>query len=153
MATRPCQAEDVVLLEELVEEALVEVARWRGGAMLRELCPLGDLSEQLSRCLNSPLHSCRLGTIDQVVVAAAIGSYMTLASSGKLAQVKMLYVLPDARGVGVGELLIGDLLSWAKQHGCVGLDAAALPGDRLTKNFYESQKMVARSLTLYCDLD
>lgn len=152
VATRQCDAEDLFMLEALAKAALDEVTKWRGGELLRELIPAGDLTAGLSRCVDSEVHICQLGTIDQVVVAAAVGGYISLASGGKLAQVKMLYVLPRARKVGVGEKLIGDLLGWAATQNCVGIEAMALPGDRLTKNFYESQAMVARSLTLYRDI-
>lgn len=152
VATRQCGAEDLFMLEALAQAALDEVTKWRGGELVRELIPAGDLAAQLSRCIGSELHVCRLGTLDRVVVAAAVAGYLKLASGNKLAQVKMLYVLPQARKVGVGEKLIGDLLSWATAQNCTGIEATALPGDRLTKNFFESQEMVARSLTLYRDL-
>lgn len=140
------------MLEELASQALKEVGKWRGAKLLQQRYRTDDLSQKLSVCLDSDAHIVRLGTVDGVVVAAAVAVVSQLASGDKLAEVEMLYVLPGARGVGVGQLLLEDLLEWARQRGCGGLAADALPGDRLTKNFFESQQMVAHSLTLYRDL-
>ena len=148
-AVRLCEAEDAAVLVSLAEAALAEVPQWRGGELFARLQAVTDLTEGFARCLASPSHCCWVGAIDEVVVGAAVGTWQELASGGKLAQVPMLYVLPGARGVGVGESLIGELLGWATAQGCFGLEAQALPGDRLTKNFFESQGMVARQLTLY----
>ena len=60
-----------------------------------------------------------------------------------------LYVLPDARGVGVGEAMMGLCLDWARRNGCIGLDSMALPGDRHTKNFFESFGLVARAIIVH----
>ena len=49
-----------------------------------------------------------------------------------------LYVIPAARRVGVGESLILAIEAWAHRRALVGLDSLALPGDRDTKNFFET---------------
>ena len=60
-----------------------------------------------------------------------------------------LYVEPPARGVGVGEALMNLILAWATEHGCFGVDSIALPGDRGTKNFFESFGLVARKIAVH----
>jgi hypothetical protein len=44
------------------------------------------------------------------------------------------------------------VVAWARQHGCRGVDALALPGQRDTKNFFESHGLVARALVVHRDL-
>ena len=149
---RQGEAGDVTALAALAETAVAEMAQWRGGELFGQLQAVADLAAGFERCLESPSHVCWVGALDEVVVGAAVGAWEELESGGQLAQVRMLYVLPGARGVGVGELLIGELLAWSAAQGCFGLEASALPGDRLTKNFFESQGMVARQLILYRDL-
>ena len=151
-AVRPGGSEDTAMLVSLAEAALAEVSQWRGGELFAKLQATADLSEGFERCLASPSHACWVGVLDEVAVGAAVSTWQELAADGKLAQVLMLYVLPGARGVGVGESLIGELLAWSQAQGCFGLEADAMPGDRLTKNFFESQGMVARQLILYRDL-
>ena len=60
---------------------------------------------------------------------------------------------PRARGVGVGYELMRACVEIARRAGCVGIDARALPGDRETKNFFESFGLVARSLVVHSALD
>ena len=52
---------------------------------------------------------------------------------------------PEAREVGVGELLLDTVLRWAEARGCFGIDSIVLPGNRETKNFFETAGMVART--------
>ncbi|MBV8949825.1 MAG: GNAT family N-acetyltransferase, partial [Actinobacteria bacterium] len=59
------------------------------------------------------------------------------------------YVEPEARGVGVGRALLDDLVRWFESTGCRGVDAAALPGDRDTKNFFEAAGFKARLITMH----
>jgi len=63
-----------------------------------------------------------------------------------VASIDELWVTPDAREMGVGEVLLDGVATWAQEAGCVALDADALPGDRATKNFFEQHGMVARAI-------
>ena len=75
-----------------------------------------------------------------------------LPNGDSLAQITDLYVLEPARGVGVGEVLLRTMREYAVERTCRGIDARALPGDRTTKNFFESFGLVARSIEVYRDL-
>jgi GNAT superfamily N-acetyltransferase len=57
--------------------------------------------------------------------------------------------MPDARSVGVGEALMDLIVAWCEQRRCVGIDAHALPGNRATKNFFETFGFKARLLTVH----
>ncbi|NIR35956.1 MAG: hypothetical protein GWN79_05560 [Actinobacteria bacterium] len=41
------------------------------------------------------------------------------------------------------------VLDWARTRGCEGIDSLALPGDRHTKNFFETFGLVARALRVH----
>jgi GNAT superfamily N-acetyltransferase len=60
-----------------------------------------------------------------------------------------LFVEPDARGVGLGRLLLEACLEWMSAQGCAGVDGVAFPGDRSAKNFYEGAGFKARLLTMF----
>ena len=64
------------------------------------------------------------------------------------ASVRSLYVEEEARSVGVGELIMNTLLKWATERKAAAIDAVALPGDRQTKNFFETHGLVARAITV-----
>jgi GNAT superfamily N-acetyltransferase len=57
-----------------------------------------------------------------------------------------MYVVPDAREVGVGDALVAAVRATASERGCAWLDALALPGDRALKNLYERNGLTARLL-------
>ena len=59
------------------------------------------------------------------------------------------YVRPEARRVGVGGAMLEALVAWFREAGCTEIDAAALPGDRDTKQLYEAAGFTARLLILH----
>lgn len=93
-----------------------------------------------------------IGTLGSVAVGYAVASVHPLADGTCAADVSELYVEPEARGVGIGHQLMTRLVQWATDRGCVGIDARAMPGDRNTKNFFESFGLVARAITVHRDL-
>ena len=42
-----------------------------------------------------------------------------------------------------------EVLAWASAAGADGVDSIALPGDRVTKNFFERFGLTARALQVY----
>lgn len=94
-----------------------------------------------------------VGTIDEAVVGFAVACERPTSSGEPIAEIVELWVTPDARQVGVGEELLGLVERWATERGCGGIDADALPGDRATKNFFESHGLVARSIRVHRSLD
>ena len=69
-----------------------------------------------------------------------------------VARVTDLWVHPESRGVGAGAALMREASNRAVKAGCVGIDARALPGDRVTKNFFESFGLVARTIEVHKSL-
>ena len=94
-----------------------------------------------------------VGTIDDEVVGYALARLDRLADGGALAVLTDVFVLPGARGVGVGELLLDAAIDWATGAGAIGIDSVALPGMRDTKNFFETAGMVARAISVNRRLD
>ena len=92
-----------------------------------------------------------VGCLGDVVTAYATAAVEHTATD-PLAVIRDLYVEPEARGVGLGRLLMEHLVAWATEAGCTGIDAEALPGDRATKNFFEGFGLVARKITVHRDL-
>ena len=90
-----------------------------------------------------------VGGLDDAPVGFAVARLVVLADGTSLATVDALYVLPEARGVGLGEALMDEVLAWAVAGGAAAVDAVALPGDRVTKNFFERYGMTARALQVH----
>src|SRR5436190_1391528 len=75
-----------------------------------------------------------VGDLDGVALGYAVARLVGLADGTTLGVVDDIYVVAEARGVGLGEAMMDDLMAWCTAAGCFGMDAMALPGDRNTKN-------------------
>ncbi|MEZ5178936.1 MAG: GNAT family N-acetyltransferase [Acidimicrobiales bacterium] len=84
-----------------------------------------------------------VGTIDDTVVGYGWARLESLHDDSLLLVITDLYTEPEARGVGVGEAMMVVLEAEARLAGAIGLDALALPGDRQTKNFFETFGLTA----------
>lgn len=90
-----------------------------------------------------------VGTLDSVVIGFGAVEVETLRSGERLGVITDLFVEPDARAVGVGEALAGDLVEFCTARRCVGIDALALPGHRAAKNFFEESGFTARAIVMH----
>jgi GNAT superfamily N-acetyltransferase len=150
---RRAHRDDLPRLAELCRAALAQLTAYRGGGLLAEHHGRGEPAEQeLARMLEDPLWSAWVGTVDDEIVGYATGRTETLSGGTRLGVVEGLFVETGARGVGVGEALMTALLDWFGERGCAAVDTVALPGDRLSKNFFESAGFKARLLVMHRDL-
>ena len=62
--------------------------------------------------------------------------------------IDLLYVRPDARGVGIGSAMMEVALRILQERGATRINAATLPGDRSTKNLFERHGLVAQMITV-----
>lgn len=153
-AARPARPDDVARVLALSMELRDEVATQRGGDLWRRTHdPVTHTEPGLRALLTYPDDAVFVGSIDEVVVGYAMVRARTLADGSRLATIGELFVEPAARRVAVGEALVDAVLEWARSRGCAGVDATALPGQRDTKNFFETHGFVARSLTMHRPLD
>ena len=149
-AARPATAADLARLATLAEEAVAEQRESRGGNVwsLREARAL-PAEASLAQDVEHPDVLVLAGTIDDAVVGYAVVRTEPLRSGEVLGVVTDIYVEPEARAVGVGEVLLDAVLAWCTERGCCGIDALALPGNRETKNFFETFGFTARALVVH----
>lgn len=153
-AARQARAGDIEVIEALLDHAIAELEPRRGGSMwVRREARSRPARDELLRLLGGTQSLLIVGTIDDVVVGYCSALTERLHDGALLAILTDIYVLPEAREVGVGEAMLDLCLDWARSSGCVGLDSLALPGDRHTKNFFESFGMVARAIVVHRPLD
>jgi GNAT superfamily N-acetyltransferase len=149
-AVRAATNGDSVRLVELAEELVGGVISQRGGSLLVDPQRLdgsaGGGGGGFEALLGDPGSRVVVGTLDDSVVGFAVSH---VEDGGVL---DACYVEPEARGVGVGRLLLDAVLSWLGERGCESVDGTALPGDREAKNFYESAGFKARMLTMHRQL-
>jgi len=94
-----------------------------------------------------------VGLIDECIIGFATVVESELRDGALLAEIQEIYVLPDARGIGIGELMLDIVMDWARQRGCERLEGSVLPGNRHGKNFFERAAMVTRVLRVSTPLD
>jgi GNAT superfamily N-acetyltransferase len=149
---REARAADVERCSELLAEAIDSVRSQRGGgALLASQSDTADPRRLVERWRADP--ACRLlvGTFEDAVVGLGAGSLVD-GHGGRLGRIECCYVEPGARAVGVGQGIIEDLVDWFAHHGCLGVDAVALPGDRSSKQLLEASGFKARLLVLHRSL-
>jgi len=147
---RPATEDDVSQLAALNRLALAELAGFRGGVLfgVRESRP-EPFEDDFQRAVRDPERCVLVGTLDDVPIGYAAATTELLRDDTRLGVITDLYVEPEGRGVGVGEVLMDELLRWFTARGCHAVDAVALPGDRTTKNFFEASGFTARLLVMH----
>jgi GNAT superfamily N-acetyltransferase len=150
---RPATPADVPVIAAMAEAAATALHESRGAQlMLLRESPPPDAS-QIADWLHTGDVAVLTGELDGVPVGAGIARAEVLTGGTLLAVVTMFWVDEPARGLGVGEEILGGLVAWARTAGCESIDAYALPGERVTKNFFEAAGFKARLLTVSHRLD
>jgi GNAT superfamily N-acetyltransferase len=149
-AARTAVTGDVDAVAALAAAAADEKRAQKGGPLWwRRERRQGDAAAAVRAALEAADQELAVGTLDGTVIGYAVARVERLADGGLLGVVDDIYVDPGARAVGVGEALMDHVLGWCRDQGCFGVDSLALPGDRATKNFFESFGLVARAIVVH----
>ena len=152
-AARPASSDDLPRLAELARDAIAELRSTKGGEVwARREAREEPIEDSLTADLANADAIVLAGAIDDAVIGYAVAVIERLPDGGDLARLTDVYVEPEARGVGVGEALLDAVVAWATERGCIGIDSLALPGNRETKNFFESFGLVARAIVVHRSL-
>ncbi|HXX90641.1 MAG TPA: GNAT family N-acetyltransferase [Acidimicrobiales bacterium] len=154
---RPATAADAPRCAELCQAALAGLAGVRGGPLFtrREaglvakalLRPGG-----LARLLADDRRRVLVGLLEGHVVALGVGRVDEVGEAS-IGVIDGCYVEPAARQLGIGRALVEALVASFRAAGCRGVDVAALPGDRDTKNLLEGAGFKARVITMHRSLE
>jgi GNAT superfamily N-acetyltransferase len=149
-SARRANVSDVERLAVLGRQGAEELTPMRGGAIWSAREARAEPLEDAYLALLGRDDACVIvGTIDDVAIGFGIGRIEQLRDGRNLGIVAELFVEPEARSIGVGEAIVEELLEFFAGHGCVGVDALALPGNRATKNFFEQNGFVARAIVMH----
>ena len=131
---------DAEVLALLEAEGRAAVADARGGAAWLEETPRADWA----RVVGGEGHV-EIATVEGV----AVGFLQMAAPDARgVARVVQVWVHPEAREVGFGDVLLERSIEWARSVGATALEGEALPGDRDTKNLYERAGITARKIVV-----
>lgn len=163
VGARRAEPDDVEALVYMYGRALEAHNQHRGGeldGLLQARANSADLKESYRADIGSTDASPNGGrssgvyvaTVDEHVLGYVVSRVGELMSGELLMTVEEIFVEPEARGVGLGSALLNCVVVDADALGCRGIDARALPGDRATKNFFESFGLVARAILVHKSL-
>ena len=150
---RIAETSDLENLERLALKSNEEVLQKRGGKTLSLQNPnYGQLEKLFEEAFIDELAEVFVGTIDDSVVGYGVIREGSLQDGTPHASIEAIYVEEEARSVGVGEIIMERMLEWVRLRNIPAVDSLALPGDRQTKNFFETHGLVARAIIVQKDL-
>ena len=155
-AARIANKEDLPAVVALARQAIAELTPNRGGAVWsRHEARSEPVDVSLAALVSGsdPGTQVIVGTVHGTVVGYGITHLETLHDDRPLAVITDLYVDPEARAIGIGEAMMDLIVTWARSAHAVGIDALALPGDRHTKNFFETFGLKARAIVVHRSLE
>lgn len=149
-SVRYATSDDVETLCGFAAQLAHELIPMRGGALWAAqeslIEPLGEAFETL---LASDDSNIVIGLLEGSPMGFGVALVRRLNDGTLLGDITEIWVEPEARAVGLGELILASLTEFCAERGCIGVDARALPGHRQTKNFFEEQGFTARMLTMH----
>ncbi len=152
-SARAATAEDLDAIEAIGDRQRAAIEGQRGASLFlrRELGPWPD-RPRLATAVAGDRAAAVVGCYDDVVFGFGIVAFETLLDGRELARITEFVVDEEIRGSGIGEAMMDHIVALAEARGCIGIDSVALPGDRETKNFFESFGLKARLLTVHRSL-
>lgn len=152
-SVREAVRSDAPIITDLCRAVIRELRPNRGGDVWSRYEARSEpLDREILDHLEHPDRVAYLGFIDEVAIGYALARFEDLHDGDEILVVSDIYVMPEAREIGVGELLLEALIDAGRARGAVGIDAFVLPGDRAAKNFFESHGMKARALLVHRSL-
>jgi GNAT superfamily N-acetyltransferase len=140
VGARPATPADDAIVAELTSAAIAEQVESRGGSVWSVREARRDPGLEATTFV---------GTVDDAIVGFARVGVDALEDGRRLGIVTQIYVVAGAREVSVGEVLLDTCIDWCRERDCVGVDAHALPGNRETKNFFETAGLTARLIVVH----
>lgn len=147
-SARPATEADLEDLVRLWEHAVQELEGQRGGGPLAGSLSRPDLPRFLKGALDEPERLLVVGSIDDVPVGLA-SVWADRSRREPIGQLELIFVEPNARQVGVADVMLALVLARCEEWGMSGVDSPALPGNRSAKSFFETQGMQARLLIMH----
>lgn len=153
-SARPATAADIAAIEAIHDRHRSEIEAERGGRLfLRREAGTTPVGPRISQGIEDDGALVVVGCYDGVVFGYGYAEIETLLDGSKLARLTDFVVDAEIRKSGIGEAMMDLLVELAEEIGCIGIDSLALPGDRNTKNFFESFGLKARMLTVHRAFD
>lgn len=151
ITSRTATRDDVDVLVELYAGLAAEQTA------LKPMWPLADgLPEPVADAFGSVLSDedslVVIGAVDGVPLGFAwcrSEGLLPQAGGSRVAVIRLIYTVESARGVGVGDAMISQVLGEFRARGHTLFDARVSPGHRHAKNFFEANGFSARLIVMH----
>jgi len=151
ISVRPAVSEDIQTIVALYGPMEAEQT------VRKPVWALADALDQpyeasLDAALNASDSWLYVGLIDDATVGflwVTIESMLERAHGERIGRIRLIYTMPEARGVGVGDAMLDVALTGLRELGIRYFDAPVGPGQRVTKNFFEGHGFAARSIVMH----
>lgn len=153
VSARPATADDLPVLLELYRRLEDEMTA------LHPMWPLTDglaepVEESLAGVLEDTNADLLVGEIEGIpfgFLLARVEELLPQARGEPLGSIRLVFSDPEAREVGVAEVMRDKAMARLRERGITKFDAHVLPGHRLAKNFFEAGGFSARSIVMHHD--
>ncbi len=99
--------------------------------------PREQIRDQLSALLADDTCAVFLAWLDQMAVGVATVTTTHGLELGLSAELEDLYVLPEARCRGIGEMLINAVKAWCQDRGCLSVSVVVTPEGEAAHNLID----------------
>lgn len=153
VSARPATADDLPVLLELYRRLEDEMTA------LHPMWPLTEglaepVEESLAGALEDTNADLLVGEIEGIpfgFLLARVEELLPQARGEPLGSIRLVFSDPEAREVGVAEVMRENAMARLRERGITKFDAHVLPGHRLAKNFFEAGGFSARSIVMHHD--
>lgn len=153
VSARPATADDLPVLLELYRRLEDEMTA------LHPMWPLTEglaepVEESLAGALEDTNADLLVGEIEGIpfgFLLARVEELLPQARGEALGSIRLVFSDPEAREVGVAEVMRENAMARLRERGITKFDAHVLPGHRLAKNFFEAGGFSARSIVMHHD--
>jgi predicted N-acetyltransferase YhbS len=151
-SARFARSSDLDVITQIADLSFTEIEGTRGASVFTRKEVATPARELASATIEDAESVAIVGTYDDVVFGYVLATTSSLSDGEKLGTLNHLVVEPEIRKSGIGEAMMNMVFAELKAMGCSRVDSHALPGDRHTKNFFESFGLKARLLTVHIEL-
>lgn len=129
---RTIEPTDNAEIARIIRATLTEFGANRPGTVFYD-----DSTDHLYELFQSPGSAYWVAEKDAVLVGGA-GIFPTAGLPQHTVELVKMYLLPQARGLGLGKMLIQHCLNWAKEQGMQNVYLETMPELRMALRVYET---------------
>lgn len=151
IAVRPATAADVEVLVSLYRLLEAEMSALSDVWAVTDGLP-EPVAESFESAVGAGDTLVEIGLLDGYpfgFVLARVEETLPQGEGERIGSIRLIFVDPPAREVGLGEALRDSVLGRLRREGIRRFDAHVLPGHRLAKNFFEAAGFSARAIVMH----